>query len=217
MFLATLLARLSPRKMLQKVVPIKKLVTLLNATDSATPLAQRQRVKTATTLLLIVCSDAQKPGCIACSRRSTNRPVIHQGQGATACACTAYLELLSYESQLTRSLVSHGHLDEAFEVCHLTKLVLFFGLVLMCDGSVWWRWTLLRSASVDFRGSDVIDRKHLSVARQEGHESRCDVGRSTRVLDSVGFLSVFCFFLWFFLAWGCCLSFFFFVLLMRCK
>ncbi|KAF8487532.1 hypothetical protein JB92DRAFT_3022124 [Gautieria morchelliformis] len=110
LFLATFLAQLNPRKLLRKVLPIKKLVKLLNDTERAT--RQPCAVKAAATLLLMVCSDAETAGCVACWKNPPNEP-RHRRNGT--CACTAYSEWLSYEFQVTRSLVRHRVLDEAFE------------------------------------------------------------------------------------------------------
>ena len=110
MFLATFLASLTPRKVVRKVVPIKKLVTLLNTADGTPRSSRPQRAKTAATLLLLVSSDGTKPGCVACSRSA------HQQCTARTCVCTAYSELLRYDSQMAKSLVTHGLLNKAFEV-----------------------------------------------------------------------------------------------------
>jgi hypothetical protein len=111
LFLATFLGQLNPSKLPRKVLPIKKLVKLLNSIERSTQ--QACAVKAAATLLLLVCSDAGTAGCAACWKYPPDQP-RHRQHGV--CACTTYSEWLSYEFQVTRSLVSHGALDEAFEV-----------------------------------------------------------------------------------------------------
>ena len=109
-FLARFLRRLASKKILDKVLPIKKLVALLKPPDRlATHGTKLHHLKAAATLLLSVCSNPGD-GCIACSKHKPGR------WKERACACTAYLNSMNYDFDKVKSLIQGGAVKKGFKV-----------------------------------------------------------------------------------------------------
>lgn len=112
LFLARFLRRLASKKILDKVLPIKKLVALLKPPDRLATHGTKNlhHLKAAATLLLSVCSNPGDSGCIACSKQKPGR------WKERACACTAYLNSTNYDFGTVKSLIQGGWLQEGFKV-----------------------------------------------------------------------------------------------------